>query len=296
MQDDFTNGRTFLSVMQISDLHFGSPFLPEVAEAALASCHRLAPNVLVVSGDLTQRARREQFEAARDYLARFPNIPRLVIPGNHDVPLYDVARRLGDPHRLYREIISPNLNPVLHVPGAVFVGIDSTAPRTAISNGRIRSWQLEFVERTLLEAPADAMRIVVAHHHFTPAPDSLSDATMQKAKRAMAKFTELGVELIMGGHLHRAYIGNSLDFYPCEHRRRGIIVAQSGTTTSRRGRGREAETNTFNFIELAASSIRITHYMYFGRDQGFIADSQHIFRRPLHPSVTPTEKRTSQQR
>ncbi len=282
MQDDFTSGPAFLSIMQISDLHFGSPYLPEVAEAALTSCLGLSPDVLVVSGDLTQRARREQFEAARTYLDRFPSIPRVVIPGNHDVPLYDVARRLGDPHRLYREIISPSLNTVLNVPGAVLVGIDSTAPRTAISNGRIRGWQLEFVERAFAEAPAEAMRIVVAHHHFTPAPDSLSDATMQKAKRAMAKFSELGVELIMGGHLHRAYIGNSLDFFPGENRNRGIIIAQSGTTTSRRGRGREAEKNTFNLIELGPSSIRITHYMYFGSEHGFIANSQHHFRRVPH--------------
>ncbi|MCA9159427.1 MAG: metallophosphoesterase, partial [Planctomycetales bacterium] len=86
MQDDLTSGRSQLCIMQISDLHFGPPLVPDVAEAALASCVRLAPDLLVVSGDLTQRARREQFEAARDYLQRFPTIPRLVIPGNHDVP------------------------------------------------------------------------------------------------------------------------------------------------------------------------------------------------------------------
>lgn len=279
MQDDITTGDSQLRIMQISDLHFGPPFVQEVAEAALASCQRLAPNVLVVSGDLTQRARREQFVAARDYLARFPDIPRLVIPGNHDVPLYNIARRLSDPHSRYREIIDPHLNTVLRVPGAVLVGLDSTAPRTAISNGRIRGWQLDFCARAFADSPEDATRIVVAHHHFAPAPDTLTDARMPMAERAMNKFTELGVELIMGGHLHRAYIGNSLDFYPGEHRDRGIIIAQSGTTTSRRGRGREAEKNSFNLIELFAHTIKITHYLYFDGEQGFVANSQHLFRR-----------------
>lgn len=279
MQDDLTSGRSQLCIMQISDLHFGPPLVPDVAEAALASCVRLAPDLLVVSGDLTQRARREQFEAARDYLQRFPTIPRLVIPGNHDVPLYNVARRLSDPHRNYREIISPALNTVLEVPGAVLVGLDSTSPRSAISNGRIHSWQLEFCAQAFANAPQDATRIVVAHHHFAPAPDTLRDARMPQARRAITKFTELGVELIMGGHLHRAYIGHSLDFYPGEHRDRGIIIAQSGTTTSRRGRGRETEKNSFNLIELAERTVKITHYLYFDAQQGFIANSQHFFRR-----------------
>ena len=279
MRDDIVTGDLQLRIMQISDLHFGPPFVSEVAEAALASCVRISPDVLVVSGDLTQRARREQFEAARDYLARFPDIPRMVIPGNHDVPLYDVARRLADPHRNYREIINPELNTVLHVPGAVLVGLDSTAPRTAISNGRIHNWQLQFCAQAFAQSPAEATRIVVAHHHFAPAPDTLSDARMPKSQRAMNTFNELGVELIMGGHLHRAYIGNSLDFYPGEHRERGIIIAQSGTTTSRRGRGREAEKNSFNLIELCAGTIKITHYLYFDGEHGFVANSQHLFRR-----------------
>lgn len=279
MQDDLAGGQPQLRMMQISDLHFGPPLMPVVAEAALASCFRLAPDLLVVSGDLTQRAHSEQFAAAREYLQRFPSIPQLIIPGNHDVPLYDVARRLSDPHRNYRKFINPKLNTVLQVPGAVLVGLDSTAPRTAISNGRIHNWQLDFCAQAFAQAPADATRIVVAHHHFAPAPDTLHDARMPMAERAINRFSELGVELIMGGHLHRAYIGNTLDFYPGKHRDRGIIIAQSGTTTSRRGRGREAEKNSFNLVELTKLTIKITHYLYFDAEQGFVANSQHYFRR-----------------
>ncbi len=268
-----------LTLLQISDLHFGPPYVKEVGEAVLRIAPELNADAVIVSGDLTQRAKREQFEAAKAFLAQLPDVPRLVIPGNHDVPLYRFAERMMHPHRLYREIISSDLNPVLRVKGAVIAGIDSTAPHTAISNGRILQSQLDACEEVFRSAPQDAIRIVVAHHHFTPAPDYLRDSMMQKAKRAMQCFENLKVEMILGGHLHRAYVGNSLDFYPGKHRDRGIIIAQCGTTTSRRGRGREREKNSLNFIEIRKSTITIKHYMYFSEIDGFGILSQHTFHR-----------------
>lgn len=268
-----------LSIMHISDLHFGPPLVVEVANEVIKTSEQLQPDVVVVSGDLTQRARREQFLAAKQFLARLPKVPTLVIPGNHDVPLYRVIERFNNPHSLYKEIINENLNPVLHFESAVIVGLDSTAPRTAISNGCIHAWQLEHCAKEFAEAPTHATKIVVAHHHFAPAPDYLHDRTMPKSKRAIMRFVEMDVDLILGGHLHRAYIGNTLDFYPGDHRERGIIIAQSGTTTSRRGRGREQEKNTFNFIEIFPSTIDITHYLYFDDQHGFIPTSRHSFRR-----------------
>lgn len=267
-----------LRILHISDLHFGPPFLPKIAEEVLNSARQLRPNALVVSGDLTQRARRAQFLAAREYLDRFRPVPMLVIPGNHDVPLYGVHKRLTDPHALYKEYIHKELNTVLRLESAVIVGLDSTSPRTAISNGRIQEWQLRFCEQAFAGVPDETPKIVVAHHHFAPAPDYLHDWTMPKAKRAMMRFIELDVDVILGGHLHRSYIGNSLDFYPGRHRERGIIIAQSGTTTSRRGRGREQEKNTFNVVEFFDQTIEITHYLYFDTD-GFVPSSRHIFRR-----------------
>jgi len=268
-----------LRILHVSDLHFGRPFVPEVAEEALRSAHEIQPDAIVVSGDLTQRARRDQFIAAREFLHRFPEVPRLIIPGNHDVPLYRVFERFTNPHGLYRQIIDDNLNPVLRLDNAMIVGLDSTAPRSSISNGRIYPRQLDFCEQAFAKAPPGATRIVVAHHHFAPAPDYLHDWTMPKSKRAIMRFVELKVDLILGGHLHRSYIGNSLDFYPGSHRERGIIIAQSGTTTSRRGRGREQEKNTFNVIEVFPHSIDITHYLYFDARHGFIRSSRHSFRR-----------------
>lgn len=269
-----------LTLLHISDLHFGPPYLPRVGEALLKIAHSLSPEVVVVSGDLTQRARREQFQQARAYLDQLPRVPMIVIPGNHDVPLWRIFERAFNPLGLYREYIQTDLDQVIHVDGAVIVALNSTAPLRAISNGRIRKDQLEFCAEALRHAPEHAARIVVAHHHFIPAPDYVHDQIMPKAKRAINQFVGLGVDLIMGGHLHRAYIGNSLDIYPGAHREHGIIVVQCGTSTSRRGRGREREKNSFNLIKIGRQMLHVTHYMYFDDAGGFEPISRHFFPRP----------------
>ena len=140
--------------------------------------------------------------------------------------------------------------------------------------------RLAFCERALLGAGTDVAKIIVAHHHFIPAPDYLHDQTMPRSRRAINRFVELGVELVLGGHLHRAYIGHSLDVYPGTHRERGLIVVQCGTTTSRRGRGREREKNSFNLIKIGDEMLRVTHYMYFDALGEFAPVSRHIFPRP----------------
>jgi 3',5'-cyclic AMP phosphodiesterase CpdA len=272
-----------LTLLHISDLHFGPPYVPEVGEAVLRLAPRLRPDVIVVSGDLTQRARPEQFAAAREFIDRLPDVPRVVVPGNHDVPLWRVFDRLTDPLRHYRHYFSEDTDRVWRLDGAVVVALDSTSPRRAISNGRIHKDQLEFCARAFRDAPPDAARIVVAHHHFVPAPDYELDRAMPKAKRALNLFLELGVDLILGGHLHRAYIGNTLDIYAGRNRGRGIIVVQCGTTTSRRGRGKEREKNSLNVIKIGREMLRVTHYMYFGQLGEFTPLSRHIFARHGQP-------------
>lgn len=269
----------FLKLLHISDLHFGPPFHPEVAEALLHILPTVDVHAAIISGDLTQRAKREQFVEAKQFLQRLPQVPQLVIPGNHDVPLYRVWERLTNPHGLYREIITDDLQPVLKIEGAVIVGIDSTNPRKAITNGHITKQQLQDVTAAFQKEGPAAVRVIVAHHPFAPAPDLLKDKRMPDSQRAIQQFEELGVEVILGGHLHRSYIGNTLDFYPGKHRDRGIIIVQCGTTTSRRGRGRESEKNTFNIVEFFPTTIVVNHYMFFSQSNTFEKISCHIFRR-----------------
>lgn len=268
-----------LTLLHISDLHFGPPFLPKVGQALLRLAPRLSPHVIAVSGDLTQRAKSQQFEEARDFLDSLPEVPKVVVPGNHDVPLYRLRERLFAPHELYRKYISPELNHVLRVDGAVIVALDSTAPRRHVTNGRIFREQLTFCTRAFQDAPKEAARIVVAHHHFAPAPDYQKDEVMPKSKKVMNHFIDLGVEMILGGHLHRGYIGNSLDIYPKANRHHGVIIVQCGTTTSRRGRAREREKNSFNLVHIARDMLRVTHYMYFDDVDAFEPISRHIFPR-----------------
>jgi 3',5'-cyclic AMP phosphodiesterase CpdA len=274
-----------LTLLHISDLHFGPPYYPEVGEALLTFAHGLAPDVIVASGDFTQRAKPEQFAAARAYLDRLPDVPIVVTPGNHDVPLYRIRERLFDPYAHYRRYIHPELDTVTELPGAVIVSLNSTAPRRAITNGRVSRWQLAFAREAFQATSPETLRIVVAHHHFAPPPDFEGAQPMPQAKRAIDVFTEMCVDAVLGGHLHRAYIGNSLDVYAGVDREHGFVVVQSGTSTSRRGRAREREKNSFNVLRLDRRSIRVTHHMYFDDPGGFLPTSRHIFFRGGRPPL-----------
>jgi 3',5'-cyclic AMP phosphodiesterase CpdA len=268
-----------LTFLHISDLHFGPPFLPAVAESLLRIVPSLEPDVIICSGDFTQRAKQEQFESAGEFLRRLPGVPRVVTPGNHDVALYRLLERFLRPFDLYRQYISEELDSVLRLDGVVVVALNSTRPRQAITNGRLDSSQLEFCKGVLRDVPAETVKIVVTHHHFLPAPDFERDEVMPKTRRALDLFVALRVDLILGGHLHRAYIGNTLDVYAGADREHGTIIVQCGTTTSRRGRGREREKNSFNLIRID-DVIEITHYLYFDAVDGFAPVSAHRFPRP----------------
>jgi 3',5'-cyclic AMP phosphodiesterase CpdA len=260
--------------------------VPSIADVLLQTIPSLNPDAIVVSGDLTQRAKRHQFEEARQFFDRMPNIPMLVVPGNHDVPLWRIFERFFKPHDLYCEIISPNLNPILKVGNVVLVGLDSTAPRRSISNGRIDLYQLRHCAEAFATIPDDMVRIVVAHHQFAPGHDRVFDVAMPRARRAIDCFVEQRVEMILGGHLHRSYIGNSLDFFPGHHRDRGVIIVQCGTTTTSRGKGREREENTFNLIEAGSQTLTVTHYLYFEEARKFAPISKHMFPRSGRPFDT----------
>lgn len=268
-----------IRILHISDLHFGRPFVPAVAEELVRVAPSLNPDAMVVSGDLTQRATRQQFVDARAYLDRFPDVPTLTVPGNHDIPLYRLRERLLSPRRLFREIITSDLAPVLEIDGAVLIGLDSTAPRMAISNGRLRKRQLDYCSKVFGRAAPEAARIVVTHHHLAQAPDSLKDRTIRGARRAIRRFVDMEVELVLGGHLHRGFISNSLDFFFGNHRDRGVTIVHCGTSTSRRGRGRERERNTFNLVEIERDRLTVTHFLYNERQGEFGPSSRHVFPR-----------------
>ena len=274
-----------ITLLHVSDLHFGPPFVPHVGEALQKFAAGLQPTAIIASGDFTQRAKEEQFAEARAFLDRFPRVPTVVTPGNHDVPLYRVAERMLDPYGHYKKHIQEELDTVTRIPGATIVALNSTDPHRQITNGRLRSRQLEFARKAFEGVPDDELRIVVTHHNLAPAPDFEGGEVIQKAQRALDAFTTMKVDLVMGGHLHRAYIGNSLDVYAGEDREHGIALVQSGTSTSRRGRAREREKNSLNVLRLGGPAIRVTHYMYFEDAGDFVPTSRHLFFRRGRPPL-----------
>jgi 3',5'-cyclic AMP phosphodiesterase CpdA len=272
-----------LTILQISDLHFGAPFVPPVAAALLESARDLAPELIVASGDFTQDGTEAEFTAAAEYLASLPTATLVVTPGNHDVPPLWRRWFWDDPFRSYRKHLRADLDYAIKRDAFAVVSLNSTTWFGSMRNGRLSAEQLRFAGRSLAGAAPSAVRIVVAHHHFAPAPGSDISTTLGGARQAIDCFLDLEVELILGGHLHRAYLGNTLDFYPSYDRRRGITIVQCGTSTSQRGRGREREKNTFNVIRVDDLRVAITHYMYFSERGGFAPISEHFFPRARAP-------------
>ena len=240
-------------IAHISDLHFGTE-RPEIAAALRTELHSLAPSLVVISGDLTQRARGGQFAAARDYLASLPG-PQLVVPGNHDVPLYDVARRFLAPLARYRAFIHDELNPV-YDDGELFVAGLNTARSLTWKSGRISLGQIEALQQQLQQSSA-RFKVVVTHHPFIPPPSKGSpDARIDlvgRAARVLPLLDAGHVDLLLAGHLHHGYSGDTRTHYPAA--RRSIISAQAGTAISRRVRADDP--NGYNRITLDGDVISI---------------------------------------
>ena len=268
-----------LTILHGSDLHFGKPFDAKVAEVFKRTIRDVSPDLLVLSGDFTQRAKIEEYREAQEFLGSFPDFPIVVTPGNHDVPLYRAWERLTSPFRNYHRFISPELNTVTVVDGATVVSLNTAAPRRAIVNGRLRDRQLLFAADAFRNVAESDLRVIVLHHHLAPAPDYESDQVLPGFQRALDAFSKMKVDLILGGHLHRAYVANSLDTFPVEDGRHGIVIAHSGTTTSRRGRARERNKNSFNMIGIAGDHMVITHHLYDDGKGDFVPVGTHTFPR-----------------
>src|SRR5918993_3204792 len=254
-------------IIHLSDVHFGRTD-PAVVTAVLALVRRLDPHLVAVSGDLTQRARAWQFRAARAFLDALP-CPQLVVPGNHDVPLYDVARRFLDPLGNYKRYITTNLRPVHADQEFVAVGLNTTRSFT-VKDGTIRPSDLRHAREALDGRSEEAVKIVVAHHPFEY-PD---DASMrwQKAAviRALEALAAAGADVFLTGHLHLSYTGHTAARYRIAGRT--AVIVEAGTATSTRQRG---ETNSFNLLHVERSQIVVERWQWQqGSSEFIIADAQ----------------------
>lgn len=258
------------TIAHISDLHFGAADLP-VAEGLLEDLTALAPALVVVSGDLTQRARRRQFAAARDFLARIP-FPLLLVPGNHDIPLYDVARRFLRPLNRYQRYITSDLMPLFRDEELAVLGIN-TARSATWKNGRISLAQIQDIRRVFCSVPAQLFKVMVTHHPFVPPPNDPSPALVGRGPLALEALQACGVELLLAGHLHIGYSGDVTAQYLAM--RRSILVAQAGTAISLRRRG---EANAYNLIRIDLPHLQITVRGWNGEKFGDVLRTDYVKR------------------
>lgn len=240
------------TLVHLSDLHFGRVD-PELLDPLRDLVHRIAPTVVVVSGDLTQRAKSEQFEEARAWLDTLPG-PQIVVPGNHDISLYNVFRRFALPLERYKRYITEDLDPVFIDDEIAVLGVN-TARSLTWKDGRVNKEQVEKIRATLAGLPKDVVRVVVTHHPFDLPEGAKEDDLVDRARMAMDVFAESGVDLLMAGHLHQSHAGNTQARYKISEY--AALVVQAGTATSTRGRG---EVNSFNVIRTEPQKIEVDRY------------------------------------
>src|SRR5206468_10710580 len=230
-------------LVHLSDLHFGAHD-EDLVESVEHKADELKPDLIVISGDFTQRARTEQFKEACQFLEQLREAGHEVlgVPGNHDVPLYDVLRRFLSPLTRYRRFIDETLCPFVEIDGLAVLGIN-TARSFTFKDGRISEEQVEFIRETFSRTDPDATRVLVTHHPLFAVPvGEAVERAVGRNELALDAIEKSGVDLLLAGHAHHASVQSASDLVT---RAGGALVIQAGTTTSTPSR---APSQSFNLI------------------------------------------------
>jgi 3',5'-cyclic AMP phosphodiesterase CpdA len=271
------------SVLHVSDVHFGRPAVPAQIDAIEALVQERRFDVVAVSGDLSQRARAGEFQRAAVFLRDAGRVSRtIVVPGNHDVMWWKAPLGIGDELALYesyRAYISEDLEPVLRVPGATFVGLNTAQGvirQTLTWNvrdisiiGHLRKSQIERAREAFAASPSVDARVIVMHHN--PVKGELSQRHgLKDTPRVLGAFAEIGVDLVLCGHDHQEAI------HYVEHTRKGTVISTAGTVSNRSRGGRPSSANV---IEIGPHSIDVTTLVWSTSAQAFEPGPQRCFAR-----------------
>lgn len=262
------------TLVHLSDLHFGhldERIIPPLVHRITA----VSPDLIAISGDLTQRARHRQFRQARAFLDLLP-FPTLVVPGNHDVPLFNVAARLLAPFSGYRRYIGADLEPSRVDEEMAVVGLNSARALITGGRGRLNRAQVEAVVTRLRPLPAGLIKVVVTHHPFDLPEGYPSGHLVGRAPMAMAQLAEVGADLFLAGHLHVSHVGHTAERYNIAGH--SALVVQAGTLSTR-GRG---ELNTFNVLRIARPDMVVERYSWETGSSSFAQSFAGRFRHTDH--------------
>jgi 3',5'-cyclic AMP phosphodiesterase CpdA len=272
------------TLFHCSDLHFGHPAVPEQYEAIEALIQERKYDVVAISGDVSQRARAGEFQRAREFIrkAEHAGAETIVVPGNHDVSWWLAPLGLGDGERIfakYRAYISKDLEPVLRVAGATFVGLNTSQGvnrhtltwnvRDISIIGHLRRGQIERARLEFEKSRASDARVIVMHHN--PVKGELSQRHgLKNTQRILGAFAEMGVDLVLCGHDHQEAV------HYIEHTKRGTIISTSGTISDRSRGGRPSSVNS---IRITDADIEVSTLLWSNDAREFAAGPVKCFAR-----------------
>lgn len=238
------------TIVHLSDLHFGR-IDPAIVGPLRNAVVELDPDLVAISGDFTQRARRQQFADARAFIESL-DLPTLVVPGNHDIPLYDFVERIIAPLDRYRRYIAPNLEPEYVDDEVIVIGVNTARSMIfPFGEGRINEAQVDRVVSRLAAVPPSLVRIIVTHHPFDLPPGVHERRLLGRSAMAMARLAKAQADLFLSGHLHISHVSHAADRYQIEGHA-GLIV-QAGTVSTR-SRG---EQPSFNVLRVQRPEVTI---------------------------------------